>query len=349
MDKKIFSCIVAFVSALLISCGVFASTTGPAYRETAVDLPKSSHYDVPLTDFIAGPGGYINYYITEDMTGLPVPPTQFQSQDYGKTWKQVDMRWYEEIKKLYPDYGESRDIYTADDGTIYCIVRTERKSRDNHGVTEFYNAYAMYKYASGKVEKIPNISLGEVGGPVYTIENVAENGDICILQIGNITAVPDQVSIYDAKGSLKKVTPLDPDNGFLTHCAKNALYGIQSPENGRESVVAFDIETGRKTVSIPFPIEKKKSDDATSIGVSKDGTIYVTLSSGLYQCKPGGSSFSKLLDGKSCRLGKNALTKYRMFCSEEGVLYLDIRYYNDANEKDPNNFKQAKLYRYAPV
>lgn len=343
--RKFLCCAAAFAAVLLISCVVFAAANA-TYQETALPLPKSEHTELVLSDFCARSDGYINYYVTENSAGMPVIPQQYQSTDFGETWKKVDMGWYSQISGQYPKYGQAKDIYTADNGDLYCLVVTALGEQQIDKITtESYDVYKVYKYANGKAVQIPSLTIGSIGGPNYTIAKVYENGDIAIQQLG-FPPVPTGVSVYDANGKFQKFTEMGDINWIPVKCFENAIYGIQYAPHGKAKIAAFDISTGKLVVSAPLPISSQ--DEVKSFNVSKNGTAYVTLTSGLYQCLPESGEFTKLIDGKNSRFGKNAGCS-RLACTDDGTVYIPISFYNEKNEKDPNNGKQGRLYRYRPV
>lgn len=350
--KKILSVLMCAVAAAVLSCAAFAAESTPQYQEAVLELAQSGHGDTRLTDFTAGPNGYLNYFIVETPDSNFITPTQYQSRDYGKTWKQIDMSWYADMEKRFPGFGRAQTFHVADNGDIYFTATTGEKKEEvnvnGKNVVVYPYVYGIFKYTGGKIVQIPNVTIGSYYAAARRIVHVYENGDILVYQINHAKAKEENTgfTLYSADGKRKKEVSTD-DYGIPMLYSNDGLYCIYHGDNGPENVSICDVRTGKRTV-IPFSKEMT-TNWVNSIGVSKNGTIYVALTSGLYQCQPGKTSFTKLIGGQRYHFSKNATSSTVMACADDGTVYLQGLYLNEADMNDPNNEKLGKLYRYSPV
>lgn len=314
------------------------------YEATALELAKNNHTDLNIKDIAAGSNGYINYFIKEDRAGLPVPPIQFRSLDYGKTWEILDLNWFKEIEKNYPNYGAAKDFYIAENGDIYCLATVGKKEESFNGISYAYDLFGVFKYTNGKVQRIPNLTLGYHEQPDYWIGYVYENGDIAIGRINVPEALKEVtgVSIYNNQGQLKSnismVNTVLPQ--VITH---DAVYGFNHNEQSA-GIEAYDIRTGKKKLAIPYSKDMQFGMDA--IGVSPNGTIYVAMASGLYKCATNETSFTQLLGSDKI----SPIIKYssiRMACSDDGTVYWQI--FDSSRGRQNSNSPFGKLYRFRPI
>lgn len=349
MKKRTLISTVSTLLSLLLSTASFAAAA-TEYTETALTIPKERHCAIQLTDFKAGPNGYLNYFVIDSMTAMTAAPTQFQSRDYGNTWKQIDMSWYRQILDLNPGYGEASNFFVARNGDIYCLARekmVQREMSKNSFIQ--YDVYGAYKYAGGKAEKIPNISVGSPDGPLYSIVNVDDKGEITIQHISFADGSTDDaigVTIYDANGKLLKKTPMPSKGWSPKKFVNNRVYGIDYNTNASAAAIAFDTQTGKQVVSVPLPNEKRNV--LPKIAVANDGTIYITTLNELYQCAPGASAFTKVSIAAPNNLSKDTVYVIDAVCADDGTVYLPTVYVNLSNANDAKNDTQGKLYRYSP-
>lgn len=352
-SKRFVSVAAAILSALLINCGVFAAGSTPQYQEATLNFAQNGHGDTRLTDFTAGPNGHLHYFIKEDTFGKAVTPTQFESKDYGQTWKQVDMSWFSEMEKRYPGFGVAQDFHIAGNGDIYFIATIGNKEEtvriNGEDVLKHPRIFGVFKYTGGKIQQIPNLVMGNYYQPFSTIEHVYENGDILISRINTPKATIETMgfALYSADGKLKNEVSMKDFDWLPTVYSSDNLYGIRYGDDQPEDVSACNVKTGQKT-AIPFAKEQT-TEWVESVGVSPNGTVYVALTSGLYKCEPGGKSFTKLIGGADYHFSKNATTSRLMACADDGTIYVQGFYLNESNLEDPNNEMLGKLYRYQPI
>lgn len=354
MKNKLFvSVAAAILSAVLINCGIFAAENPLQYQEAVLEFAKSSHGETRLIDFTAGANGHLHYFVKEDPSGKPVTPTQYESNDYGQTWKQVDMSWFSEIKKRYPEYGKAETFHIAGNGDIYFMATIGRKEQvvkiNGEDVVAHPLIYGVFKYAGGEIQQIPNLVVGNYHDPARIIGNVYENGDILIQRINTPKATVETTgfALYGADGKLKNEVSMK-DFGWLPAVySSDNVYGIHDGNEQPENVSVCNVKTGQKT-AIPFS-KNQTTEWVESLGVSPNGTVYVALTSGLYKCEPGGTSFTKLIEGERYRLSQNIGTSSRMACADDGTVYIQGTYFNESNPNDPNNDKPGKLYCYRPI
>lgn len=348
----------AFFAAAMFSCSAAAAQAAASspdiYRETV--LPLSQGAESSFSGFTVQPDGKIDYFIMKKENGIRKYPSHYQSPDGGKSWNQANMDWFSKAVKKYSNGkddkpGSAVDFYITSDGAIYSLVISGKIEQKENDTTWTSSAHKVLVYSNGQAREIPNLELGFYGAKPMVLAGVENNGDVVILQQAGDEEAKDvsAVCVYDCKtGALKKKTPYPDQNWSITAYKNGIAYGVaQDSKNNQANLVAFDIQTGKQTLSVAVPASKN-DNQRIAVGVSDDGTVFVASAAGIYRLKPGDKSLVKLIDGASCRLGSNTLFDKEIACTNAGEIYIPTRTYNFSNEDDPNNYKQGALCLYSP-
>lgn len=361
---KTKKCLSSLFFILIILVDVFFSvsmTSASAaqvvlkYKEYITKLAIPMHEEVSPERIIARENGVVDYFVTADNilgNAEETLPTWFHSDDYGKTWKEMDMTWITNEGRKYGRGVFYKDFYMTQQGDVYGIVEIGRKKKETEEMTYFIPLHKIFKRVNGQAVEIPNLELCNWDSMGFKIASVEDNGDIVLWEdfLRNDNLIMS-MAVYDQKtGALKQKTECPKPNFFEKAYANGICYGLDYSNQSAWRIVGYDMRSGKigkEVLSIPFP-DSNFDYVVEAMSVKKDGTLYFSAYSGLYRLDPGTNTPIKLINGENCRLGKGDAYCRQSAVSPEGDFYTPIYFTNPKNEKDPQNRALGKFYRYSP-
>lgn len=331
--KKILGCLLIGACISVMGIGVSAASAD-SYQETAFAFQNPDHAEIRLARVVGRPNGNVDYFVNRAKDLSEIEPAQFHSSDYGKTWSQVNMDFYQKIKQKYPKSVKTfscMDFYITEQNVLYAIIQVDSKSVKQGNENVGCPVLKIFRVEGDSVQEIPNLSFGDTNLPQYKIARVEADGTIAMIQHVDYDgggAETSAIVFIDPKtGSIKKKTPC-PDSKWrpLTY-ANNTVFCIQDKNGNATTLHTYDAQTGKAGLSIPLPGPDKDNFYAVSACSKSDGTTYISSQGGLFRLDPGASALVKIVDGASSRLKGNVWAG-DSDCSEDGVVYIPIRELN---------------------
>ena len=282
------------------------------YIEEEYELPENIGY---VQMFKQRDDGVIELLCNSNPDTALGPWSVFTSADGGKTWTKKDTPWISELDNAviqgadYAKDGSLHIAYLEYPAEVIEMVKKGEQPQEEPQSKQFFMVVDAAGKASASEKQLPK---DESMASISNIK-VADNGDYVFYNYFSLNQVDPN--------TMKVKNTFTPNS--VRQLENYLVFGNTLVQPDGDSVVLFDLETGKNLATIPISADNADADslgDAERlITVSDDNkALYLCDNTGIYRRLLDGNVFEKVVDGELTSLNMPSLTRRNMIVQKSG-------------------------------